>query len=394
MSAMKASGKLAWERALRALVFVGIRDVGVVVYETSPDHGVRFLYSQRKRFSRHEKETERRHFSVVAAHIDQLFHGVAAWLSKNGAVSADLRHAAFFYEPPLSSVGTERIVLTSEKRAKLDESALRDAVAAAEEKFCGPAGNEPGETGHAAKRVIIARRFIGAKLDGYPVNSYLGRTYREFAASLTLGALPEILTGMAEDAAHSIFPSLAVEHGIVALALFDVLAAFDGIPPSFDYCAILPDQTLIGSVQKGVLMRSASFGGGSRHLLDVVSHSLSVTRSVAESSLSLYEQKRLHGESETHVAAAIATARDAWVAAFADAQQEMSSGLLLPLNTYLVPSGPVDAAVLKEAANTLAVSSQSLEYPVMTPGQFVRFEQSDTEAWDSVAALLARWVLK
>lgn len=346
-------------------VLVCENGVSLVIYEKLAQNQAKVFYAKNLHMPHQKKGTSRQLGSLISSSVYHLLHDFEQEMRKKERFDVTLSNISFFYAPPLSFAATEEVESQNEKTAELNEQVLASLLKSAEESFIGrfkEVGVRADDV--SARYSVIERRIANPKLEGYPVSEYLERPFNHFSALVSFAAVPSFLVKKLTDVCHSIFRNSSVYHKSVMYSVLDDISSSESGQVLL-LGALLPDNSVLAYSKHAAPLSHSVFDGGEEHLVAHVAHTLSVTKSVVHSYVTLYREKKLHGESETRFANALDSAREFWAKSMVTAYQTMSELFMLPKTITLIPSGGLSEIVFTKAVT----SDDSQSYLINTVGK-------------------------
>lgn len=367
------------KRELEAALLVEFSSVRMLVFERLQEGSVRIFYSEDKSLPRHSADiTARQRATLTASATYQLFHDFESSFRKKGYENASIRNTTFFYAPPLAKHSNERVIMkNSETKATLTEQDLGAVFAEAEKQSLTLLKEISKKSGSSyEKHEVIDRKISEINLDGYPVSDFLLKPYTEFSALVSLSAVPEHLTEKLADACHAVFRKSHISHKSSVLAILETLRLLRLVPERFLCSAVFSSHSTLMYVGSEHQSDLALFDCGSKYLSSSLSKRLSSSKTVVESYASLYENGKLHGESQTHFIDAIKGPGQEWLAGALKARHDITKLFMLPKTLYIVPSGRIDSIILA-AVPVKTGDQQDLEPHLISRDSFGAVEVSD-----------------
>ncbi len=345
---------------------IGLRHVQLVVYEEYQPGRARVDFCQALNLPRYEQKNAKQVRSAVASGVFKLLEKYRE--PKKGLNLKDPELLAFYIAPPLAVSGTEPVIIRKKTVALLTEKDLQSAIEHAEQSFLARTKKNEEAMPPEDQIVIIERELHSAMLDGYPVDSYLLRSCKEFSATLTVAETDNTLIEKLNDVCRPLFPQTVFSFKALELNLLD------GIDTEKNYllCFLLPHGSHWVHVQQGFPVGFYFDQFGSEKIAAVVAHSLKGTQTVAQSYVRLYVEKKLHGNSESRFIKAVESAGAEYLKAIESVRGEFGNGFLLPKCLYIIPSDEIDLLV-------------SLKLPASGSDQYGQYQLSVIDGKDKIA---------
>ena len=217
---------------------------------------------------------------------------------------------------------------------------------------------------HPRELAVISRTISHVRLDGYEVESFIGKKVRAIELDMTVAYIDKSVYDALDTLSQKLFPKSTVSYFARPLALARSLGR---VHNKQDALVVAPDMdaTDILLLEKGVLAESISVPFGARHLRERAMHALGVLPHEWSTLFHLFHLNDLTGAEMKRVGAAHEKAQNAWLAALAKEWEPVRAQYHLPTTLFILAEEGITRFL------GAALESKSLRRVLRERGDFV-----------------------
>lgn len=376
-------------RTYGCTVLVYEHSVSLLVYETLLEEKIRIFYSCSKHVQRLPKKRSHGQSASIPPAIYQLLHTFESEMRKKERVGFHVKEAAIFYAPPLVYEAAEEISSQSKAEQILNEKILASLLQKAKKSFSEHLENTKKERklpADSSQGVIIEQLLAKPSINGYPVREYLGRTFREFSALVSLASIPSSLMQGITDVVHSVFRGAEVRHHSVMYSMLAALQQKKQESSNFVVCGILSDVSLLLYASGPAPIIHSIFDGGERHFIANLAHRLSVSNAVAQSYTEMYLENKMHDDSKERFSSSLKYAFEFWFKDLHSSYQSMNEVYMLPKTILVIPSGAFGQLICQKCSPEYSEHGYVLS--TLTPEDFSSVQHTESVSLSTLDCIL------
>ncbi len=355
------------------LVDIGSGSIGVAFVLFKRGKIPRVLYNTRLPFAVAEKPDSSNLVSGMTLALNQL-------ISSLPTAGFQISSVFITFSSPWFISKTKTIHVAEKIPFAITERFL-DQVSATEEK----ALQEELSSDGASSFEVVEKSIIHTKVNGYVLDNSIGKKTNEFDAFLHMSVVPKSIIDTVSDIVfkhtHIIKEKFLIH--TFPLVSFSVVRDLFNSTADFLLMDITGEVTDLTLVRDNVIVQTVSFPYGRNSIVRKIGASLAVTPEIAESTLHMYIEKKLEGESVTKVETTLWQEEKEWTKYFEDARSQFSEGSALPGKIYITADSDMESIF----TNFLKLPQTDVIY--VDNETFNQFYQSDSKDFsDEFIAIL------
>ncbi len=244
-----------------------------------------------------------------------------------------VRSAIVSFSSPWFMLKTKHLVITNEKDFVVTQAFIDDVMEKEESLFVSELFETTKSEFH-----IVEKNIIHTKINGYTLNSPIGKKTKNLDAYLCMSAMDH---GIVDTTYNSVLRSLHIPKENIAIHTFPVVA-FSVIRDLFNASGnflimdVTGDMSDITLVQDSVILQTVSMPSGRNFILRQISKTFGVSIEIAESMLHLYSTEKIDDVESQKIHDLMAQIESEWAIYFENSLLELSPTLNLPGNFYLM----------------------------------------------------------
>lgn len=256
------------------------------------------------------------------------------WQGKRNKINS----ALVSFSSPWFVFKTKHILITNEKDFIISESFLNEVTNKEETLFKTELSNNTED-----QFEIIEKSLIHTKINGYSLNSIIGKKTKNLEAFLCLSALDK---GILERVFNTVSRYSHIPNQNILVHTFP-LVSFAVVRDNFETSGefivmdVTGDVTDLTLVQNSVIMQTVSMPSGRNFLIRQICRTFDVSAEIAESMLHMFNTDRMEDDGKLKMEELLTLVEKEWAIYFENALLELSPTLSLPTNVYLMSESDV-----------------------------------------------------
>lgn len=311
---------------------IGSGSVAGYIVKLSKRTKPEIIYSKRESILFQKNLNLKRHFNLMVNALDSVAKDIQKQgllhLNFTGLRNYGVRNAHYMLSSPWCASQTKIIKIKKDKLFEVSHESISNILNEQENKFLSDDSIE--------NSIIIEKKIIEAKLNGYKTSEIYGKKTNEVEISLFLTSASESTLKKIKDTVGNHFNFHSSNFHSFALASFSAIRDIYPDRESFIYIDIHGELTDLSIVKENVFVESASFPIGRNFFIRQLSEKLRVSANEAVSLLNLSVKGRLNKETSEKVMVAIDSSLKSWSENFHSALTSLSLRMNLPRTIFII----------------------------------------------------------
>ena len=256
-----------------------------------------------------------------------------------GKIKKKIARVVVSLSSPWFTLKTKEVRITKEQDFSINSLFIKEILSSEEKIFKTELAQKfAGNTEDSFN--VIDRSMVYPRINGYPVQDFLGKSAKDFEVSLCMTAVAKTLE---DKVINIISKNTHIERDKIMLysfsiVMFSMIRDYFAEESNFMLMDITNEVTDITIVKNDIITDTASFPCGRNFMIHQIAKASDISTEIALSSVYMYMQSKTHDAVSKKLEELIENSEKEWAIYLEDTLHTLSPDMIFPRNLYITAS--------------------------------------------------------